>query len=282
MTWCRPPRGSCSCTAPWGCHRRPSRTCRWWSARTAAAWPSATAIRAWPVSVPRARRPSACSGCWHGRAAGSTASSRWPCGNCCRGSGWRRSRARRSCCRRSWCAGLADLSCSPRRGGRRRSGLTAVRVGRIIGPVWAGKGRKGETPVLVPYTVDVPMARLPLANWILIAVTSVISLALIFGAWRGEPEPPDPPKGIDKDIPDHWLVIARDAREVVPPLALRPGAFSFGQLFTHLFVHANVWHLLANMLFLFCFGNAVNAKLGHAPYLLSYFLIGALAGAGWL
>jgi len=139
--------------------------------------------------------------------------------------------------------------------------------------------------VLVPYTVDVPMARLPLANWILIAVTSVISLAIFFGAWRGEPEPRETffQKGIGKDIPEHaWATIARDARDVVPPLALRPDAFHFVQLFTHPLVHANFWHLLGNMLFLFCFGNAVNAKLGHAPYLFSYFLIGALAGASWM
>jgi membrane associated rhomboid family serine protease len=136
--------------------------------------------------------------------------------------------------------------------------------------------------VLVPYTVDVPMARLPLANWILIAVTSVISLAIFFGAWRGEPEPREITKGIDKDIPDHWLVIARDAKDAELPLALRPDAFRFPQLFTHVLVHARWWHLPWNMLFLFCFGNAVNAKLGHALYLLSYFLSGALAGAVYL
>jgi membrane associated rhomboid family serine protease len=144
--------------------------------------------------------------------------------------------------------------------------------------------------VLVPYTVDVPMARLPLANWILIAVTFVISLAIIAGVGRGGSEPAEddldailrnrPTKG----LPGHAIapVLGSRERDAVPPLALRPGAFSFGQLFTHLFVHANVWHLLANMLFLFCFGNAVNAKFGHGLYLLSYLLIGALAGAGWM
>jgi membrane associated rhomboid family serine protease len=134
--------------------------------------------------------------------------------------------------------------------------------------------------VLVPYTVDVPMARLPLANWILIAVTSVISLAVFFGAWRVDSGPREEDKRRDKDIPTHaWASLARDAKDVVLPLALRPDAFSFPQLFTHVLVHARWWQLPWNMLFLFCFGNAVNAKLGHAAYLLSYFLIGALTGA---
>ena len=143
--------------------------------------------------------------------------------------------------------------------------------------------------MLVPYTVDVPMARLPLANWILIAVTSVISLAILTGAWRSEPGPlyGNPGavsrKGQGKDIPEHWLVIARKLQEdAVQPLALRPDAFQFGQLFTHVLVHASVMHLLGNMLFLFCFGNAVNAKLGHALYLGSYFVFGAIAGAGMM
>jgi membrane associated rhomboid family serine protease len=137
--------------------------------------------------------------------------------------------------------------------------------------------------VLVPYTVDVPMARLPLANWILIAVTFVISLAILTGAWRGESGPRDDDKRRDKDLPTHaWAALAPDAKEAVLPLALLPEAFGFSQLFTHVLVHARWWHLLWNMLFLFSFGNAVNAKLGHGLYLLSYFLIGALAGAGWM
>src|SRR5262249_49516641 len=39
---------------------------------------------------------------------------------------------------------------------------------------------------------------------------------------------------------------------------------------------------LGNMIFLFVFGNAVNAKLGHFWFLGAYFLLGAFAGLGWL
>jgi membrane associated rhomboid family serine protease len=66
-------------------------------------------------------------------------------------------------------------------------------------------------------------------------------------------------------------------------LALHPDweHFHFYQLITYQFVHADFWHLLGNMLFLFCFGNAVNAKLGHALFLGLYLLLGAFAGLAY-
>jgi len=51
---------------------------------------------------------------------------------------------------------------------------------------------------------------------------------------------------------------------------------------SYLFVHADIIHLIGNMIFLFVFGNAVNAKLGHGLFLASYILFGAVAGLGWL
>jgi membrane associated rhomboid family serine protease len=67
-----------------------------------------------------------------------------------------------------------------------------------------------------------------------------------------------------------------------PPGSLNPHRFAPHQLVTYLFVHGGVLHLLGNLLFLFCFGNAVNAKLGHLPFLALYFGCGAFAGLAWL
>ena len=55
------------------------------------------------------------------------------------------------------------------------------------------------------------------------------------------------------------------------------------QLFTYQFAHADIWHLVGNMLFLWVFGNAVNSKLGNLPYLLFYLSGGAFAAIvfGW-
>jgi membrane associated rhomboid family serine protease len=146
--------------------------------------------------------------------------------------------------------------------------------------------------MLIPYTVDVPMVRLPFANWALILVTSIISIC-ITAKMTLEPrfqreqqfkaltemknkgmKPEDIERVLDEmEAPDD---------DPIPPLALKPHDFSVLQLFSCLFVHGGIFHLVGNMIFLFVFGNAVNAKLGHAQFLVSYFLLGALASLAWL
>ena len=53
------------------------------------------------------------------------------------------------------------------------------------------------------------------------------------------------------------------------------------QFFTYQFLHADVWHLLGNLLFLWVFGNSVNAKMGNVPYLLFYLAGGVFAAWGY-
>ncbi|MCI0380844.1 MAG: rhomboid family intramembrane serine protease, partial [Gemmataceae bacterium] len=118
--------------------------------------------------------------------------------------------------------------------------------------------------MIVPYTVDVPMERIPFTNWILIGLT-IFASGLIL---------------IDRAIDDDAVFDVANVRPYVG--ALQPNDFNPLQLITHLFVHGDVFHLVGNMIFLFVFGNAVNAKLGHGLFLLCYFSIGALAGVGWL
>ena len=55
----------------------------------------------------------------------------------------------------------------------------------------------------------------------------------------------------------------------------------FYQFITYQFCHADLWHLAGNMLFLWVFGNSVNAKLGQVPYLLFYLGGGIFAGWGY-
>jgi membrane associated rhomboid family serine protease len=133
--------------------------------------------------------------------------------------------------------------------------------------------------MLVAYNVDVPMERLPVANWVLIAVTCFCSLGILFG-WH----PDKTRKHRDLD-PHHidWDQLEREtAEDEIPPMSLRRVGLSASQLFTHVLVHADLLHLLGNMFFLFCFGNAVNAKLGQVLYLAAYFLLGAVGGLAWL
>ncbi len=52
---------------------------------------------------------------------------------------------------------------------------------------------------------------------------------------------------------------------------------SIHQFFTYQFLHADGWHLAGNMLFLWVFGNSVNAKLGDIGYALFYLAGGVFA-----
>ncbi len=68
---------------------------------------------------------------------------------------------------------------------------------------------------------------------------------------------------------------------VVDYLAMRPDLVLYGfiwQPFTYMFAHANLTHLLVNMLGLLFFGTAVERELGSREFLLYYLLTGFLAG----
>jgi membrane associated rhomboid family serine protease len=48
-------------------------------------------------------------------------------------------------------------------------------------------------------------------------------------------------------------------------------------LFTSMFLHADIFHIGGNMLFLYVFGDNVEDAFGHFPYLLFYFICGLIA-----
>jgi membrane associated rhomboid family serine protease len=118
---------------------------------------------------------------------------------------------------------------------------------------------------MIPLTVDVPMKRLPCANWLLIAATVWISLAVPYAHRERDALIPELP-----------------SLEKLSPLVLQRAHFRPYQLVTHLFQHAGLVHLIGNTVFLFVFGNAVNAKLGQLGFLAAYLLLGVLAGLAWL
>lgn len=106
--------------------------------------------------------------------------------------------------------------------------------------------------IIAPYNVDVPMERWPIANWALMAFTIFISIDAFSGTMLFE----------DLQV---WMmhgggVWATDAG-----------------LLGNIFTHADPVHLIGNMLFLFVFGNAVNAKTGHALFLSCYITLGILS-----
>src|SRR5437016_12455781 len=108
--------------------------------------------------------------------------------------------------------------------------------------------------MLLPYNVDVPMERRPIVNWFLIAATCIISVAV-------------------------WAEPAELAFSLV---LWRDDDFRPWQPFTCVFVHADWLHLFGNMLFLFVFGNAVNARFGHGWFFALYTVTGVLSSLAWL
>jgi membrane associated rhomboid family serine protease len=140
--------------------------------------------------------------------------------------------------------------------------------------------------MLLPYNVDVPMARVPFANWVLIGVTCLVSFAIFLR--------PNPDRALERDLEraidrgDEKEVerledeIEKRQEQAIPPLSLRWDRGVPLWLFTYQFVHGDIFHLIGNMIFLFVFGNAVNAKLGHWQFLVAYVLLGVLAGLAFL
>lgn len=49
-------------------------------------------------------------------------------------------------------------------------------------------------------------------------------------------------------------------------------------LLTSMFLHADIWHLLGNMLFLWVFGDNIEDAMGHLRFAIFYVLCGILAG----
>ena len=71
-----------------------------------------------------------------------------------------------------------------------------------------------------------------------------------------------------------WSSFSRDLTTGAWTLA------TFVPLVTHMFLHGGWLHIIGNMLYLWVFGDNVEARLGSATYLLFYLLCGIVAAVG--
>lgn len=115
---------------------------------------------------------------------------------------------------------------------------------------------------LVPYRVDVPMKRVPFANWAIIGSIVVVSFM-----WFAELE-----RLTLSDLVSREKFFVRMILTDWSPVGL----------FGHVFLHGGFFHLIGNMLTLWVFGNAVCAKIGNVAYLFAFFSLGLAAAAGHL
>ncbi len=99
-----------------------------------------------------------------------------------------------------------------------------------------------------PIRTDVPLRSTPWMNWLLIVLNGIVFLF----------QSRYPQIGSRFDLNPH-----------------DPHLLNY---LTYAFLHANVGHILSNMLFLYIFGNNVNDRLGHAGYAAFYLAGGVIAG----
>jgi len=112
--------------------------------------------------------------------------------------------------------------------------------------------------MIIPISTSTSIHRTPWVNYGLVAANVLIYMVL-----GGTTHP----HGIGSDV---YQLAALNGDE--PQL---------WQFITYQFLHANLAHVGFNMLFLWVFGNSVNAKMGHALYLCFYLASGVFAASGY-
>lgn len=123
--------------------------------------------------------------------------------------------------------------------------------------------------MILPLGLDIPMQRVPWMNWALMFITTVVSVIILLAQY-----------GVLTETAPMEILGGWASPEY---LILMPGDdFHWSQVVGCVLVHADVLHLAGNMWFMWLWGNAVNAKVGHLPFLALYVVYGAAASAAQL
>ena len=106
---------------------------------------------------------------------------------------------------------------------------------------------------MIPYRVDTPFERRPVINWLVFAGL----LLAFFVQFKVTGQLKVTAEQMGPFVLDGWGIIG---------------------LFGHSWLHANIVHLIFNLLFLWPFGNAVCSKIGNKAYPAVYLVLGLLGG----
>lgn len=109
--------------------------------------------------------------------------------------------------------------------------------------------------MILPIRTSVAPHRTPYANYFFIAANAVVFL-LTYN-WQS---------GSTKPIANAFM--------------LWPDHPTLYQFITYAFLHANIWHIVGNMFFLYLFGNNVNDKFGNVGYICFYLAGGVFSAIG--
>ena len=105
--------------------------------------------------------------------------------------------------------------------------------------------------LLIPHEIETLQQERPWANYLIVALCTLVSLVALLGG------------GLDSGQFDSLIL----------------DGFSLPGFFGHIFLHADFFHLVGNMIFLWVFGNAVCSNIGNPIYLAVFLLSTALAAA---
>lgn len=147
-----------------------------------------------------------------------------------------------------------------------------------------------RTVVVFPIRDDIPSRRPPFVNYILIGLCVVVYVAQMASPDGGEGMIMRygmvPVRVVQNDAGPRvaMLPAAEEDRlgrvrvvkkeQVLPALSIPP----WMTMFTCMFLHGSLMHIVGNMWFLWIFGDNVEDRYGSAPYLLMYLVSGLAAG----
>ena len=149
--------------------------------------------------------------------------------------------------------------------------------------------------MIIPYEVDVPFDRRPWTNYLIIAIAILVFVTQyrqmqIFDEQchqetvriftEADPNGKLPPKEMHKPYERAYMQAFKNVENPVKKYMLWD--FSFSSLFGHIWLHADIFHIVGNLIFLWVFGNAVCAKIGNLTYGPVYVVLGMIAGIGGL
>ncbi|HLJ90782.1 MAG TPA: rhomboid family intramembrane serine protease [Candidatus Angelobacter sp.] len=116
--------------------------------------------------------------------------------------------------------------------------------------------------ILLPIRDDAPRSTPPLVNYFLILLN--IAVFLLERFW-----------GIQRAVDLHFGFVPRHVNLWLN--GRLPLEAVLIPLFSSMFLHVTVWHLISNMWFLAIFGDNVEDRLGHFQYLIFYLITGLAA-----
>jgi membrane associated rhomboid family serine protease len=121
--------------------------------------------------------------------------------------------------------------------------------------------------ILFPYKDDNPTQSFPWVNWFLIGLN-----LWVFFAWQF-------PLGPEDEVAyfSSFGFIPSTFFGQFSNFSVETMAWEWGTVFTSMFSHGGIFHLLGNMLFLYLYGDNMEEALGKFYYLLFYLSCGLLA-----